>query len=196
MFVYWNKAHNTFWSNEDGWVDIESATHFTREEINQFKHVPEGASPLELIKKFYEIIGTGASGGPITYRGHIYAVPGISCVYLALQKEFGDVAAWLADDDFHKDLRLLTGVAGSTGIDFTSDEIDYQIRIDDVSFDGRPRLYMLMVDHEILPKQIDTLSKLLSHLKAADAYEATVGAIRLLEAIQEQHHTSDGNKQN
>lgn len=180
QYVYWNQADNRFWSNDDGWVDIDSATHFTIDEVHLFKHLPEGASPLQLVTRYYEIIGEGLSGGPITYRGQFYVVPGFGECYLAIQKQFGDVADWLQDDTFHTDLKRFSG----TAIDFTSDDTDYRIRVDDESFDNRPKAYMLWVDKEALVEQINTLSGLLKHL-SDDKYERTVGALQLLEEIRD-----------
>lgn len=185
-FVIWNKETNLFWSNADGWGDVDSATQFTRREINTFRHIPQGGSPLELIKKFYQIIGTsaGSPGNPLTYRGHIYVIPGIGNCYLALDKQFGDgdLAGWLEDDTFHEELKTYS----EDGIAFANDDTTYEVRIADESFDGEPRAYSLRVDHEILPKQIDMLSKLLGNIVDDEKYEIAVGGVRLLEEIQKQ----------
>jgi hypothetical protein len=180
MFVYWNKADNTFWSNEDGWVDIESATHFTREEINQFKHVPEGGSPLELIKKFYEIIGVTDLALPTTYRGEIYSIPGIGACYLALEKEMGDLADWFDDEELQSEMRQTHDDAC-----FELGNATYSVRISDETFAHKLRSYALNVDVEDLKKQIKTLSKLTEHL-SDDEYTNTIGAVEVLEEIVKQ----------
>lgn len=183
-FVIWNKGMGLFWSNDDGWVDIDSATKLSREEINRISHFPAGGSPLELIPKYYEIVSVhgDAPEAPTTYRGQFYALPGCRNCYLAVDKQFGpDLEAWFGDDDA---VELLKRIAGAE-FDFTNDGVSYVVRIGDESFDSKPRSYLLNVDHDILPKQVAILSELLQHL-TQEQYAQTVGAIELLEEIQKQ----------
>lgn len=39
-FVIYNPHEGLFWSNEDGWVDPTSATHYSREETRDYEYIP------------------------------------------------------------------------------------------------------------------------------------------------------------
>jgi len=41
-YIIQNKSENSYWSNEDGWVDVDSATKFSEKEILEFNLPTDG----------------------------------------------------------------------------------------------------------------------------------------------------------